>query len=576
MRWFWLIWITTTAVAVICVALAVGQAAAPSCRNAAKRPVSFFLTLRQVGTSRAVVALTLLAVFLACYIALILAWDDFAYFDNEYFTLGPLRGHNIAVAISRETGRFFPLGFQEFNLVRHFTDTINGYRIIPLVQLLILFCILLILDDDISFTARAALAILALLTPSILTSFSGLIFTERNFLFFLGCLALSIKRFEQTQSIASAVAAVVSAQIMIYNGETASLLLLGFAAGRVILRCKSGPGSGWDYDRLWDKLSRLDLTLAFLGVLFLLYYVAEMGIYGNMSYAAMARQPRAEVVLAYVRADVLAWLFVAFVLGRVYLILRRSVMPLLLWDGLALGGVTCFAAYLYLSMFSTYYLAPVDLIGVLYIGRFTVLSWKNMEHWGRIAALLLAVIVLLQDVVVSAFAAFERKNYISARVAMASVVEAQYRSRAGGALKLFFPFTNPYVIMEFGSYLTYRGLPVEGVEEEAPGAKSVLLSTTAVAADGRCVYWTRIRCHAVKAPVSGDLVIVLPDDKASLAEASLYRKAGEGEQLLSYEPRPQIPNWLRSLFDSLHLYTTRYTPKTNPDRWMDGSITKWK
>ena len=123
--------------------------------------------------------------FLVCYITLMLAWDDFAYFDNEYFTLGPLRGHNIALAITRETGRFFPLGLQEFNPVRHFTDTINGYLVLPIIQLLILFCILLILDDDISFAARAALAILALLTPSILTSFSGLIFTERNFLLFL-------------------------------------------------------------------------------------------------------------------------------------------------------------------------------------------------------------------------------------------------------------------------------------------------------------------------------------------------------------------------------------------------------
>ena len=117
-----------------------------------------------------------------------------------------------------------------------------------------LFCIVLILDDDLSFTARAALAILAFLTPSILTSFSGLIFTERNFLFFLGCLTLCIKRFEQTQSAAWAVVGAVSAQIMIYNEETAPLLLLGFAVGRLILRCKDDHKNGWDYDRLRDKV----------------------------------------------------------------------------------------------------------------------------------------------------------------------------------------------------------------------------------------------------------------------------------------------------------------------------------
>ena len=40
-------------------------------------------------------------------------------------------------------------------------------------------------------------------------------------------------------------------------------------------------------------------------------------------------------------------------------------------------------------------------------------------------------------------------------------------------------------------------------------------------------------------------MIVLPDDEASLADASAYR--AQGEQLFSYEPRPRIPQWLRSL-----------------------------
>ena len=105
---------------------------------------------------------------------------------------------------------------------------------LSIVQLLIFSCILLILDTELCITARAALAILVLLTPSVLSSFSGLNYPERNVLFFFACLVLSVKRFEQTQAIAWAVAAAVSAQIMIYYKETAGLLLLGFAAGRLI------------------------------------------------------------------------------------------------------------------------------------------------------------------------------------------------------------------------------------------------------------------------------------------------------------------------------------------------------
>jgi len=153
-------------------------------------------------------------------------------------------------------------------------------------------------------------------------SFGALILAERNVLFFLACLVLSVKRFEQTRSTAWAVTAVVCAQSMIYFKETAFLLVLGFAVGRLILRCRNIREAGWDYDRLSDKESRLDLCLASLGVLFCAYYFALMGIHPNMNYAVTHSQPRTQVVLGYIRVDLLAWLFVAVVLVRIYLILR--------------------------------------------------------------------------------------------------------------------------------------------------------------------------------------------------------------------------------------------------------------
>ena len=70
-------------------------------------------------------------------------------------------------------------------------------------------------------------------------SFGALILAERNVLFFLARLVLSVKRFEQTRSTAWAVTAVVCAQSMIYFKETAFLLLWGFAVGRLILRCRN-------------------------------------------------------------------------------------------------------------------------------------------------------------------------------------------------------------------------------------------------------------------------------------------------------------------------------------------------
>jgi len=223
-----------------------------------------------------------------------LRWEDFAYYDDSMFTAGTLMGHDIVPTIVRESGRFF-IGGQEFDLIRHFTDANTGYHLLPIAELLIFSYILLILDSELSITARAALAILPLLTPGILISFSMLPAPEHNVLFLLACLALSVRRFEQTRLIAWAVAAVVCAQIMIYYKETSFLLILGFAVGRLILRCRNVREAGWDYQRLWDKESRLDWCLAALAVLFLLFYFAVMGIlalmgthegiHGSMGYA---------------------------------------------------------------------------------------------------------------------------------------------------------------------------------------------------------------------------------------------------------------------------------------------------
>jgi len=573
MRFFWPIWLITTLGGAICVASELGLREARRGRKEIERASKLTLAWPQVQMPGIAAALISLAVFIAAYIAMTLAWEDFAYYDNEYFTLNTLKGHDLGLSIFKNEGRFFPLGFQEFNLIRHFTDTVTGYHVLPTVQLLIVFYILLVLDESLSITARATLAVLTLLTPSVLTSFNGLIFPERNVLFFLGCLLLSVRRFELTRSIAWAVAAVVSAQIMIYYKETAFLLLLGFAIGRLILRCKNGHYAKWDYDRLWDKESRLDLCFALLAVLYILYYLAEMRFHGNMNYAETARQLRLELVLGYLRIDLLAWLFVAFAIGRIFRVLRHQVASSLLWDGLAFGGVACFFAYLYLDIFGIYYLAPVDLIAVLYVGRFAALSWEKMRFWGRIPVILLAFTVLLQDVLVSAYDVFERKNVIHGKAEIASLVQEQYRKDAGHTPRLFFPFANPYTIMEFAAYLGYRGVPVEGAANGPTSPNGVVLAAKTVAQDGRCVEWVSIRCHAAVEPAPGDLVIVLPDDIVSLAQTSVYRD--RGELLFYYEPFPHIPDWLHSLFDSLYIGTTRLRHKKNPDRWMDASVTIW-
>jgi hypothetical protein len=576
---FVLIWITITAVAAVSTASALRRVVAPARQQTTKSTADIFLMWRNLRAHKTITALTLLGVFLGCYIALILIFEDFAYYDDSIFTQGTLKGFNISMSwfLNPGNGRFCPLCLQEFNLLRRFTDTNSGYHSLPIAQLLVLCAILLILDDERTITARATCLMLVLLTPSVLISFIGLEFPERDLLFLLTCLVLFVKRFEQTQSVSWAVAAVICSQIMIYSKETVFLLVFGFVATRIILRHRNMQSAGWRFDRLWVPETRLDLCLALLAGLFLILYLAFIGIPGNIntSYAAEARLPRADTVLGYTRVDLLPWLLLAVLLVRINLILCRRVAPLLLWDGLAFGGVIYFFAYLYLSMFGIYYLAPVDLIAVLYVGRFALLSWKDMRLWGKIAAALLGFVLLVQGVSTSALAVFERKNVIQAKRGIASVIKTQYQRGSKGDFRLFFPFAGGYELMEFGAYLNYRELPVEGAVDRGFGPSSVVLNRGRAGKDGPCVKWTSITCHFVGGPIPGDLVIVLPDDEASSAEATAYRE--RGELLFSYEHRPSIPYWLHWLFDNLHTGAqSRYRYNALPDRWMDGSVTVWK
>jgi hypothetical protein len=104
--------------------------------------------------------------------------------------------------------------------------------------------------------------------------------------------------------------------------------------------------------------------------------------------------------------------------------------------------------------------------------------------------------------------------------------------------------------------------------------KGVVLASGAIANDGPCVPYYSIKCHTVSKPAPGDLVIVLPDDEASLADASIYRE--QKELLYIYEPRPPIPESWYSLVGSLLVAAPLYKQRARPDRWMDGSVTIWR
>jgi hypothetical protein len=566
---FWPIWMTMTAGG----AVGAARAVAGGTTSAPHMPAGMCAIARgrlRTWPYRAGAALVFLAAFLTCYGGVTLFWEDFTYYDDSMFTLHTLKGQDLDPPIRGSEGRFFPFGNQEFNLVRRFTDTVAGYHVLPIAQLLVMSCLLLMLDDELDISVRAVLAAFALITPGVIVSFSSLIFAERNVMLLLVLLLLSVKRFEQTQSTLWAVAAVVCAQFMAYYKETASLFLVGFACARLIGRSWGSEQRRRDLRRLPDKASRLDVCLASVGVAFLLYYVLILIPHPNVRYADGQRLPLAEVVVGYLKTDPSAWLLVALLGARVYLILRRMVAPSLLWDAGAAGCTVCLAAYLCLRMYSSYYLAPIDLFAALYVGRFAVLLWGGMHSWVKVAAFMVLFGILLQEGLFTAYSVFEEKNVVHGKSLLARAIETQYRSDPGRPMRLLFPFTKPSLVMQFASYLSYGGVPVEGVATEPGKRDNVVVLSAGVHGDGRCVYYEIVMCHPASKPAAGDLVIVLPDDEASMAEVMEYRV--NGRLMAGYTPHPEFSKWLKPFMTMLHVGPPNLVRRGTSDRWLEGAV----
>ena len=108
---FWPIWLGITALGLLIVMRVMPWQSEIS---AVSTPSS-----RLKWSRRSVLALILLGLFLGCYVAGLLVWEDFTYYDNSHFTNETLIGRNVSLQISPEEGRFWPLGHQEFSLLRH-------------------------------------------------------------------------------------------------------------------------------------------------------------------------------------------------------------------------------------------------------------------------------------------------------------------------------------------------------------------------------------------------------------------------------------------------------------------------
>lgn len=520
------------------------------------------------------IAGVVLAPILICYGAALLLGEDFTYYDNSHFTAETLRDTNVSLQVSPEGGRFWPLGYQEFSVLRHLTRSIYGYHLLRAAQLVCACAMILLLEEEISIWARLCCVVVFLMTPSIVISFSGLIYPEANIVFWLVVFAFLVWKSERGRGAGWAIGALVSAQILLYYKETAFILVGGFAAGRLLLRLWERDARGRGLGCLRDRESRLDLSILFLAAVFLVYYCAAMYPQFGLRYSENRRVPLLQLGGVYLELDALAWVFVCICAVRAVLILRRKTPVSLFWDGLAIGGVSCFAAYLVLGMESGYYLAPVDAIAIMYIARLLFVPAGMKSVTAKLIAAVIIAAVSLQDLSLSAFRMYERKNVIRAKAEIGQAIKAVYDRDPKGVRRLYFPFSTPFDILEFASFLKYIGVPIEEHVGDSGLSSGVLLAGNEIKQDGLCGYRT-FMCHPASIPESGDLIVIFPDDPASIESSTVYRREAAARLLLLYEPHPTVPQWMRPLVSRLHVISPTFALRPLPDAWLTASLSVW-
>lgn len=518
-------------------------------------------------------AFGLLALFgcLACYSVSVLAWEDFTYYDNSHFTNGSLIGRPISLQISPEQGRFWPLGHQEFNLLGRITHSIAGYHGLRIVELSCVSILLLFLLDFLKISTRVWIVVLLLITPSVLISFGGLIYPEANEMLLLVVLVWAVRQYELAHLRIWAILAVVASQFLLYYKETAFILIAAFAVSRLAMRSRNE--GGWNARHLRDPESRLDACLCVLVASFLLWYFAALYPHFGMRYETGARLTFSSVLSDYLRVDLLAWLFLVIWAVRTLRLLRGDVAPSLIYDGLGTAGAACFSGYIALAMFSAYYLAPVDMIAIVYLGRVVAMGWAKWSPGVRSTVLVCGVVVCLQDLSLSSLRVYERKNVVRAKAEIGQAIRERFQKDPQDVRRLYFPSAKPFVILEFASYLNYIGVRIEQGSAKGVELQGVALVGPQIRISGPCGYRTFF-CHPAQGPQPGDLVVILPDDTTNSAATRTYLEHSS-EILFAYQPHPTITAGLRPWVDHLHFISPAFETQPFPDSWLTGSVSVW-
>lgn len=508
----------------------------------------------------------LFAIFVAFYVAVIFYKEDFAYYDDDQLTDFSVRGVAFAPPIWPSQGRFFPLAFQEFNLLRFVTRSPAGYHFLAITQLAMVLALLFLVLRDFGLRYRLLLMGAAMLAPGFCIAFSGLIYPERNILFFLAILIVCAAGYDKAKNRGYLIGCLIATQFLLYYKETTVVLIAVFALSYASLHFRSNKARARFSWAGFVSENLLSIGMVVLSAVYSVLFRIVLPALGTFSYVSQHQETFASVLRSYLVIDWVAWILLAIFLFR---IARSFLMGLELdplWDSLAAGASAYFLAILALRLISGYYLAPVDLIGLLYLARLS-LHWVKAEpgKLHRVAIGLALALIMLHDAAYSSFRTIERKGIISAKSQLAVFLRHYAQTENASRIELFVPYSNAYHLMILEAYLKYKGFDVVSPARGNRSGPEVVLESPALFAGNKCIDYREYSCVHADQAGPGALVVLMPDDNIAMSCVDDL----ENHEMLLFRVAAPVPRVTgSSWFRLLYAISPQFAATGAPGHWL--------
>lgn len=316
--------------------------------------------------------------------------------DEAIFAYRMVSGNPLILPF-RSIGRFFPLGYQEFNLLGRFTSSPDVFHAVAVGQVLLSAVFVWFVFSRIPWRFRIWPVLAIFSIPSIFYISQSFIYLERNIILLLSVFVFCFCKFHRCQNKVYLLAALTAAFLSLFYKETVFLIFLGFSLARV----------GYLYTRTRREfgsirsvcLSDFISELALIGfALFFLttYYIFTHSIRLGPLYDHKLEGPLITMIISnfgyYVTGHIIFTLSVIAYPVRIFFLSKLPFHPI--WDSLLVAAFFFFAGNIILGLVGSpysYYSAPGDFLIIL--GTFGLLfnSKINIHFITAIAVMIFLI-----------------------------------------------------------------------------------------------------------------------------------------------------------------------------------------